>query len=438
MYHNTSRGVRSIIILDSQQTNFTFPKDYNYFEGFMPNVTVPDNSDTTYWCYSFAVPTFENPVHIFRAETIVQEGHESLVHHLLVYSCRSMNMNWSSNCFSPNMPTDLRNCDRLVYGWAIGAEPLNFPEHVGISLGKENDPTVYFIELHYDNPGLSPDFHDNSGVRFYYTSTLRQYEAGVWQFGELVSPFQAIPPKEQLFKTFGICYGDCTRQALDVNINGFFVFLHSHLAGRQMKLQHYRNGHLIEDVGRDDNYDFNLQDARVLQPERVFKPGDDFVVTCGYNTADRDSITKGGLGTKDEMCVAYIYYYPKQSNAGACQSVPDLNEFNSAFNIECDTAECIYARLSEMDPTLVREGLHNVSYNGKRNNYCRDLDYNNIPGVEFYKDFPAWFGENDRIEDQNDVCSPTGVTGSSISIMPPGSIMLIMLFLARTVILTMK
>ncbi|XP_071957735.1 DBH-like monooxygenase protein 1 homolog [Antedon mediterranea] len=442
IYHGTSRGVRSILLLSSQEADFDFPEEYNYFDGFMPNVTVPDDSDTTYLCFSLPVPKFDSPVHIFRAETIVQEGHESLVHHLLVYSCQGTTTNWTGDCYdSANMPTDLRDCDRLLYGWAVGAQPLNYPEHVGISLGKEGDPTVIFVQIHYDNPGLSPDFHDNSGVRFFYTPMLREYDAAVWEIGEAVTELQAIPANENLFKTFSFCYADCTREVLNEDIKIFFVFLHSHLAGRQMSLQHYRNGSLIDDMARDDNYDFNQQDTRVLRPERVFKPGDEFVLTCGYNTVGRDDITFGGLGTYDEMCLAYVFFYPKQANAGSCLSTPDVADVFTILNLGCVPGDdvCAYASLAQMDPVVLRDGLYNVANTANRNSYCRDPDFNPIPGVGLYKDFPAWFSVYDRIDDANDVCSSgtgtTMATGSSVSVIPAGLIVLLMFSLVTKLIL---
>lgn len=35
------------------------------------------------------------------------------------------------------------------------------------------------------------------------------------------------------------------------------------------------------------------------------------ITTCTYKTIDRENITLGGHGIKDEMCVNYMYCYPK-------------------------------------------------------------------------------------------------------------------------------
>lgn len=39
--------------------------------------------------------------------------------------------------------------------------------------------------------------------------------------------------------------------------------------------------------------------------------GDALITTCHYNTEDRPNITLGGFSITDEMCVNYVYYYPK-------------------------------------------------------------------------------------------------------------------------------
>lgn len=43
----------------------------------------------------------------------------------------------------------------------------------------------------------------------------------------------------------------------------------------------------------------------------VYFQGDALITSCTYKTTDRENITLGGHGIKDEMCVNYMYYYPK-------------------------------------------------------------------------------------------------------------------------------
>lgn len=46
---------------------------------------------------------------------------------------------------------------------------------------------------------------DNSGLRFYYTAQLRQYDAAVLMTGLAVVPGYAIPPNATAFLSYGLC-----------------------------------------------------------------------------------------------------------------------------------------------------------------------------------------------------------------------------------------
>lgn len=48
-------------------------------------------------------------------------------------------------------------------------------------------------------------------MRFYYTSTLRQYDAGIFAVGYKVSPYMIIPPKQESWLTVGYCAKECNQ-----------------------------------------------------------------------------------------------------------------------------------------------------------------------------------------------------------------------------------
>lgn len=58
--------------------------------------------------------------------------------------------------------------------------------------------------------------------------------------------------------------------------------LHSHVAGRKMKLRHVRDGMELDRIVEDDNYDFNYQQVRQLSNETVVLPGDYMITDCAY------------------------------------------------------------------------------------------------------------------------------------------------------------
>ncbi|XP_033106269.1 DBH-like monooxygenase protein 1 homolog [Anneissia japonica] len=413
-YHGSSRGVRSLVLLDATAKLHELPKDADSFELLLPNVAVPSD-DTTYWCSTFAVPKFDKPVHVFRFDTIVQEGHEALVHHTLLYGCRgnvSSVLGYSSTCERDNMPPDLEKCSRILYAWAIGAGSFEFPEHVGLPLGGESDPTFFFVEMHYDNPGRRADFVDSSGFKVHYTSTPRQYEADIWMVGEAFRPTgQMIPPKESDFKTMGFCLGDCTKVSMSEDIKVFAAFLHGHLTVRKISMQHYRDGKLIDDI-RDDNYDFNLQETRLLTEERIFKPGDDYVVTCSYNTMDRENITVGGESTTNEMCVSFVYYYPRQSRLGYCLSSPSEASVINMLGLD-EGQNNLLNQIKQMNSKEMKDGLKKVMKKGKRYNFCiNPVTTRMHEGIEFEVDFPPWYKEDQRIITQ-DACVLASINSGS-------------------------
>ncbi|XP_033106274.1 DBH-like monooxygenase protein 1 [Anneissia japonica] len=362
MYHLTSRGVRSVLLLNAKRKLRELPADAGFFDINMPNVTVPDDEDTTYWCTAFEVPQFERPVHVIRYDALVQEGHEAVVHHMLVYGCRgnlSTVRGWSDICERENMPPDLSNCWTVIYAWAIGGGSFEFPDHAGFPLGGENDPTFLYIEMHYDNPAFS------SG-------------------------------KEN---------------GLSEDVYVFAVMLHGHIAAQQITLQQYRDGKLIDEI-RDDNYDFNLQETRVVVPERTFKPGDAYVVTCTYNTVGRENITVGGEGTSEEMCVVFLFYYPSQPDLAYCLSASSFESIFETFEIpyNTDAEEEIFGYTyryltTQVNSENLRNGLRVISNTGKRYNYCYNDRNQYIGGDSFELNSPDWFNASKRIVPPSDVCN---------------------------------
>ena len=51
---------------------------------------------------------------------------------------------------------------------------------------------------------------DSSGLKFVYTSQLRQYDVGILETGRVVFPFShLIPPNAENFVTYGECPSGC-------------------------------------------------------------------------------------------------------------------------------------------------------------------------------------------------------------------------------------
>ncbi|KAI4539263.1 hypothetical protein MJG53_008994 [Ovis ammon polii x Ovis aries] len=266
-YHESNRGTKSLRLLNPEKTNM-LSTAVPYFDLVNQDVPIP-NKGTTYWCQMFKIPMLQEKHHVIKVEPVIQKGHESLVHHILLYQCSS---NFSDSvlddgheCYHPNMPDAFLTCETVIFAWAIGGEGFSYPPHVGLSLGTPLDPHYVLLEVHYDNPTYKEGLIDNSGLRLFYTADIRKYDAGVIEAGLWVSLFHTIPPGLPDFRSEGHCTLECLEE------------------------------------------------------------GDNLITECRYNTKDRARMTWGGLSTRNEMCLSYLLYYPR-INLTRCASIPDIME----------------------------------------------------------------------------------------------------------------
>jgi len=320
---HTFRGVRSILLLNSQGNRNAPDPSWKHFDILNRNYSVPAHH-TTYHCSVHKIPDFKEKNQIVRFDPVVQRGNEGIVHHFIVMVCDpdfpEHHLNVSGDCDDKaNMPAEVLKCrgmGMLTAAWGIGGGPFVYPKHVGFPVGVDFAGKHFVMEVHYDNPGEKKGFVDSSGVRFFYTNKIRENDAGVWSVGSAVVAWLMVPPQQKEWKTVGYCRKQCTEEALKNSslpgggIKIFSSFLHTHLTGRATWTKHIRNGVELPEIARDDNYDFNFQDIQFLQKEVLFKPGDDLVHTCIYDTSKRQKLTYGGESTREEMCLNFVFYYP--------------------------------------------------------------------------------------------------------------------------------
>lgn len=229
-------------------------------------------------------------------------------------------------------PRDWDACITPVAMWGIGASGQFFPKHIGIPMGGRSGPKYYMLEIHYDNPQYKRVV-DHSGFRIHYTNDLRPNDAGMMITGVSISDTQIIPPGQKLFRNVGICGPSCTGSVFPENgIKIVSATLHSHTAGRKMKLRHIRDGRELDRIVEDDNYDYNFQQVRQLENETLVLPGDHIITDCAYETLKRRRPTLGGYTTRQETCLTFFTYYPKIPLAG-CYSMIPVKEFFETFGV---------------------------------------------------------------------------------------------------------
>jgi hypothetical protein len=65
-----------------------------------------------------------------------------------------------------------------------------------------------------------------------------------------------------------------------------------------------------------ENFDVAKHEYKVPNQAIPFNPlYDDMKIDCYFSTLDSDSAVSGGMTAEDEMCLAYIGYYPKIQNS---------------------------------------------------------------------------------------------------------------------------
>nr|XP_045584690.1 DBH-like monooxygenase protein 1 homolog [Procambarus clarkii] len=326
------RGTKSLYLQEPRFSLPDFGDDVSVWNLHASNVSLPDDSDTLYWCKLFKVPPLRRKTHVIGFEPVIEARNLEHVHHMLIFECTLEDAarhyeKWlqvkGAQCYTRNMPLSWFHCTVPVVAWAVGSEGEMWPDHVGYPLGEEHGGTNYFMmEIHYDNPKLKKGVVDGSGIRLYHTEKLRQYDSGVFSVGHSVSSSHIIPPGQN-WKTIGHCFSECTRQSVpEGGLKVFQGVLHAHLLGRDITLRQIRNGRELPVNFKDMFYDFNYQQSRVLKHEMTILKGDSFIIECGYDSTKTTVPTFGGLNTREEMCLVFLFYYPKAA-FDECKSAPE-------------------------------------------------------------------------------------------------------------------
>ncbi|KAB0394054.1 hypothetical protein E2I00_001758 [Balaenoptera physalus] len=178
-------GLQRVQLLKPNISIPALPSDMRTMEIRAPDVLVP-GQETTYWCYITELPDGFSRHHIVMYEPIVTEGNEALVHHMEVFQCAAefeSFPHFSGPCDSKMKPERLNYCRHVLAAWALGAKLR--PQHMGR--------------------------RDSSGIRLYYTATLRRFDAGIMELGLVYTPVMAIPPRETAFVLTGYCTDKCTQ-----------------------------------------------------------------------------------------------------------------------------------------------------------------------------------------------------------------------------------
>ncbi|KAM9703441.1 DBH-like monooxygenase protein 2 homolog isoform 2-T2 [Menidia menidia] len=369
-YHGARRGTKEVNLLN-YMPRYT-PPNSKYISAKVDNVTLPAY-DTYYHCKIMKFPEMKTKHHIYQIEPEIE--HLDVVHHMVLYRCPAFITEPSEKpCYTDAMG---KACFAVMASWGVGGGVYDLPENAGIPIGGVHSDTFYRLEIHYNNPQKKRDITDSSGLRLYYTDKLRQHDAGILTTGVLpmAGMKYKIPPKAAQFHTYSICNTSHFEQLLNPvpDIQVYAVLLHTHLAGRKVRVGHFRNGKQIDFLGVDENYNFDIQQIVNLGGIKTIKKGDEISVECTYSTTDRSEATKMGLGTTDEMCLAFLFYYPAIS-ISSCISHPSTNLLvNTSGQVSVETAGNEYeTMLKTLQQTeVISDDKNNVKV--YRNSFIRDM-----------------------------------------------------------------
>ncbi|XP_055341552.1 DBH-like monooxygenase protein 1 homolog [Paramacrobiotus metropolitanus] len=363
------------------------------------NVPIPTGIDTSYHCKLIKLPEVNKKYHIIGVRPLIQRGNEHIVHHVVVYYCDSTVNDTVTpkefECAGDNVDEEAMmniavHCHSNVLAvWAIGGSDMYFPPEAGLPLTPEMSDRFVMVEIHYDLSMRTDqaDVQDSSGMSFILTEQLRPNDAAVLSTGTMDFNFLiTIPPNVDDFVVSSYCHTQCTSMFPADGINIFQSFLHAHTHGRKIILRHIRDGKELPPIGKDDAYDFNYQESRNVQPYRTILPGDTLKLECTFSTAGMSKPAYGGFSSHDEMCLAYLTYYPATPLA-SCGTNVNFTNYYTTINytlpaeysltdyrsIQIATKDFLNSQM-QWDTTSVQtlQGF----YNGDTSSECVTIDLN--------------------------------------------------------------
>ncbi len=205
---------------------------------------------------------------------------------------------------------------KLIAGWAPGVGPLELPAAAGFP---EEGTTNWALQVHYNNAGAIPGQVDASGYDLCTTDELRPNDADMMATGSLDF---AIPPRASYDLSCDHRWGSSGFAKDDEvpTIRVFSVFPHMHKLGQTMSVEKLSSAFRTPiPVMPKQLFDFDSQYNRPV--EALVSPGEVLRTRCGWKNATDARVT-AGEGTNDEMCFAFLMYYPRVKSINWTWNVP--------------------------------------------------------------------------------------------------------------------
>jgi hypothetical protein len=271
-----------------------------------PEVTIP-TAETTY-CYSLhKLPAGK------RNYLLGERPAESskLLHHLVLYGCYNLPeeakamVGQEPNCDWENFANP---CNSFVTEWAPGMSGRTFEPGFGKPFG--SDLYEYaMLETHYNNPEGLEGVKDKAAYNFLYTDQKVENEVGTLTLGDLQVNGWFLEPGKEIVPHYTVCTPECTGKWPSEGVTAVSIFHHMHFRGRNARVQIIRDGKEIAPLSSLRDFEYGYQFSKSLEEVKLL-PGDKFITTCEYNTMNDTEPVPGGQSSEDEMCFAWVDYYP--------------------------------------------------------------------------------------------------------------------------------
>lgn len=260
--------------------------------------TIATDEPDQYVCYGFERKVDSKRHVIGVAPHVDNAAH---VHHLLLFQTPEPLPSAPFRCSVSASPAW-----KLVAGWAPGVGPLELPAAAGYP---EEGTTHWALQVHYNNVAAAREQRDESGFDLCTTNQLRRHDADMLATGGLEF---GIPPRAKHELSCQYTWGagpNGTHADGHPDIRIFSVFPHMHKLGRHMSVEKLTPGNNRPlPIMAPQPFDFDAQYNRPT--DTLVERGDVIRTRCRWEN-DTDRRVTMGEGTSDEMCFAFLMYYPK-------------------------------------------------------------------------------------------------------------------------------
>jgi hypothetical protein len=190
------------------------------------------------------------------------------------------------------------------------------PENVSMWSFRTSPSLIVFPyqqNIHYSNPQLIEGAVDNSGIRFFYTLQKREMDMGMMRVGDPALSLNREPVGNGVSQHNFLCPGSCSSAILKETVTVYMESFHMHQTGVSARNELIRFGEVVH-LGQADYFDFDQQGSQIVQQEPFeVQPGDSWRMQCNYRSSND---TVFGRSSEQEMCTAFIAYYPRQTLHG--------------------------------------------------------------------------------------------------------------------------